>query len=107
MEIVNYLNGGRGGILSPFLAFLWETIEFYGRAFPRWNDYVRCLESWSDKIVEVVEKDYMFGYLKDGYKPDWITKLFHKVMEIFRMSFMLHVETIARSSKRQVSFHFI
>ena len=50
------------------------------------------LESWSDRIVGVIEKDYMFGYLKNEYKPDWITKLFHKVMEIFQMSFMLHVE---------------
>lgn len=28
------------------------------------------LESWSDKIVGVIEKDYLFGYLKDEYKPD-------------------------------------
>lgn len=50
------------------------------------------LESWSDRIIDVIEKDYMFGYLRNEYKPDWITKLFHKVMEIFHMSFMLHVE---------------
>lgn len=50
------------------------------------------LESWSEKIVNVVEKDYMFGYLKDAYKPTFITRLFHKVMEIFHMSFMLHAE---------------
>ena len=50
------------------------------------------LEGWSDRIVNVAEKDYMFGYLKEGYRPTWITKLFHKVMEIFHMSFMLHVE---------------
>lgn len=50
------------------------------------------LEGWSDRIVNVAEKDYMFGYLKEGYRPTWITKLFHMVMEIFHMSFMLHVE---------------
>lgn len=50
------------------------------------------LEGWSEKLVNVVEKDYMFGYLKNAYRPTWITRLFHKVMEIFHMSFMLHVE---------------
>lgn len=50
------------------------------------------LESWSDRIVNVIEKDYMFGYLKDAYRPTWITKLFHKVMQVFHMSFMLHME---------------
>lgn len=50
------------------------------------------LESWSNNIVNVVEKDYMFGYLKNAYCPTWITRLFHKIMEIFHMSFMLHVE---------------
>lgn len=50
------------------------------------------LESWSERIVNVVEKDYMFGYLKDTYQPTWITRLFHTVMEIFHMSFMLRVE---------------
>ena len=34
----------------------------------------------------------MFGYLKNAYCPTWIPLLFHKVMEIFHMSFMLHVE---------------
>ena len=50
------------------------------------------MESWSERIVNVAEKDYMFGYLKEGIRPTWITKLFHKIMEIFHMSFMLHVE---------------
>ena len=50
------------------------------------------LESWSDRIVNVVEKDYMFGYLKNAYRKTFITWLFHKVMQIFHMSFMIRAE---------------
>lgn len=50
------------------------------------------LESWSERIVNVVEKDYMFGYLKNAYKATGLTRLFHWVMQAFHMSFMLHVE---------------
>jgi len=50
------------------------------------------LESWSERIVNVVEKDYMNGYLKGGYRPTAITRFFHWVMQVFHMSFMLHVE---------------
>ena len=49
------------------------------------------LESWSPFIVNVTEKDYMNGYLKGGYHQTLITRLFHLVMRVFHMSFMLHV----------------
>lgn len=50
------------------------------------------LEGWSERIVNVVEKDYIDGYLKGGYRQTFITRLFHWVMRVFHMSFMLHVE---------------
>lgn len=64
-----------------------STNSYFSLEYPKAE-----LESWSDRIVNVIEKDYMFGYLKDAYRPTWITKLFHKVMQVFHMSFMLHVE---------------
>ncbi len=50
------------------------------------------LESWSEHIVNVSEKDYADGYLKGGYRKTPVTQLFNWVMRIFHMSFMLHVE---------------
>ena len=50
------------------------------------------LESWSDRIIHVVEKDYADGYLKGGYHKTIMTRLFNRVMRTFHMSFMLHVE---------------
>lgn len=50
------------------------------------------LEGWSDRIVNVVEKDYIDGYLKDGYRKTPISRLFAWFMRTFHMSFMLHVE---------------
>lgn len=50
------------------------------------------LESWSDRIIHVTEKDYADGYLKGGYHKTLITRLFNCVMRTFHMSFMLHVE---------------
>ena len=50
------------------------------------------LESWSPRIVNVVEKDYADGYLKGGYRKTPVTRLFNWIMRTFHMSFMLHVE---------------
>lgn len=50
------------------------------------------LEAWSDRIVGVVEKDYIDGYLTEGYRKTALSKLFAWVMRTFHMSFMLHVE---------------
>ncbi len=50
------------------------------------------LESWSERIVNVTEKDYADGYLKGGYRKTPVTRLFNRVMRTFHMSFMLHVE---------------
>lgn len=50
------------------------------------------LEQWSDHIVNVVEKDYIDGYLQGGYRKTVLSKLFSWVMRTFHMSFMLHVE---------------
>lgn len=50
------------------------------------------LESWSERIVNVIEKDYADGYLKGGYRKTLVTRLFNWVMRTFHMSFMLHVE---------------
>ena len=56
------------------------------------EDPKKEIEGWSDRLVNVIEKDYMFGYLKDAYHKTWLTWLFHKIMVLFHMSFMLHVE---------------
>lgn len=50
------------------------------------------LESWSERIVGVTEKDYAYGYLTGGYRKTPITRMFNWVMRTFHMSFMLHVE---------------
>lgn len=50
------------------------------------------LESWSPRIVNVVEKDYADGYLKGGYRKTPVTQLFNWIMRTFHMSFMLHAE---------------
>lgn len=50
------------------------------------------LESWSERIVNVSEKDYADGYLKGGWRKTPVTRLFNWVMRTFHMSFMLHVE---------------
>ena len=50
------------------------------------------LESWSDRITGVVEKDYINGYLKEGYRQDAITRLFAWIMRAGHMSFMIHAE---------------
>lgn len=64
-----------------------ETKSFFSLERPKQE-----LESWSDKIVNVTEKDYIDGYLKSGYRKTLISKLFAWVMRTFHMSFMLHVE---------------
>ncbi|WP_420908817.1 FeoB small GTPase domain-containing protein [Flintibacter muris] len=46
------------------------------------------LESWSPRIVNVIEKDYAAGYLRKT--P--ITRLFNWTMRTFHMGFMLHIE---------------
>ena len=50
------------------------------------------LEGWSEHIVNVVERDYMEGYLKGGWRKSVITRIFARVMRMFHMGFMLHVE---------------
>ena len=50
------------------------------------------LETWSEHIVNVSEKDYADGYLKGGYRKTPVTQLFNWAMRTFHMSFMLHVE---------------
>ena len=64
-----------------------ETKSFFSLEHPKEE-----LEGWSERIVHVVEKDYIDGYLQSGYQKDAITKLFAWVMRTFHMSFMLHVE---------------
>ena len=50
------------------------------------------LEGWSPDIANVVERDYINGYLQSGYRPTTISRLFAWVMRRFHMCFMLHVE---------------
>lgn len=50
------------------------------------------LESWSDRIVNVVERDYIDGYLKGGWRKSIVTGIFAWVMRMFHMSFMIHAE---------------
>lgn len=50
------------------------------------------LESWSERIVNVTERDYADGYLKGGYRKTPMTRLLNWAMRTFHMSFMLHVE---------------
>ena len=64
-----------------------ETKSFFSLERPKEE-----LEDWSDRIINVVEKDYADGYLKGGYHKTPITRLFNWTMRTFHMSFMLHVE---------------
>ena len=64
-----------------------ETKSFFSLERPKEE-----LEGWSDRIINVVEKDYADGYLKGGYHKTPITRLFNWTMRTFHMSFMLHVE---------------
>ncbi|MDO4314401.1 MAG: class I SAM-dependent methyltransferase [Oscillospiraceae bacterium] len=50
------------------------------------------LESWSERIVNVAEKDYFDGYLKGGWRKTAATRLFIWVCRTFHMCFMLHAE---------------
>lgn len=50
------------------------------------------LEGWTKHIVNVEERDYIDGYLKDGYRKDWIFRLFAWVMRTFHMCFLIHAE---------------
>lgn len=50
------------------------------------------LESWSPRIVNVIEKDYAASYLKGGYRKTPITRRFNWTMRTFHMGFMLHIE---------------
>lgn len=50
------------------------------------------LEGWSNNIINVVERDYMDGYLEGGWRKTILTRVFAWVMRTFHMSFMLHVE---------------
>ena len=50
------------------------------------------LEGWSDRIVNVAERDYIDGYLKGGWKKSIVTRVFAWVMRTFHMSFMIHAE---------------
>lgn len=64
-----------------------ETKSFFSLEQPKEE-----LESWSERIVNAAEKDYVDGYLKGGYRKTLITRLFSWVMRTFHMGFMLHVE---------------
>lgn len=64
-----------------------QTKSFFSLENPKQE-----LESWSEKIVNVCEKDYADGYLKGGYRKTLLTWLFDWVMRVFHISFMLHVE---------------
>jgi len=59
------------------------------------------LEGWSKHIVNVSEKTYADGYLKDGCRKTPVTRLFNWAMQEFHMSFMLHVEFWTASEVRQ------
>ncbi len=50
------------------------------------------LESWSEHIVNVAERDYMDGYLKGGWRKSVVTRIFAWVMWTFHLSFMVHAE---------------
>lgn len=50
------------------------------------------LEGWSERIVNVAERDYFNGYLKAGYQPDALMRLFTWFTRRFHMCFMLHAE---------------
>lgn len=64
-----------------------QTKSFFSLEQPKTE-----LEGWSDRIVNVVEKDYADGYLKGGYHKTPITRLFNRIMRTFHMSFMIHAE---------------
>lgn len=64
-----------------------ETKSFFSLENPKAE-----LESWSERIVNVSEKDYIDGYLKSGYRKDVISKIFAWIMKTFHMSFMIHAE---------------
>lgn len=64
-----------------------NTRSFFSLEHPKQE-----LEGWSDRIVNVEEKDYMNGYLKNGYRPDVLMRLFAWIMRTFHMSFMIHGE---------------
>ena len=64
-----------------------ETKSFFSLERPKEE-----LEGWSSRITGVVERDYIDGYLKDGYRKTAISRLFAWTMRRFHMCFMLHVE---------------
>lgn len=64
-----------------------RTKSFFSLEHPK-----KELESWSDRIINVSEKDYADGYLKGGYRKSFITRVFNWTMRTFHMGFMLHVE---------------
>ena len=71
-----------------------ETKSFFSLEKPK-----KELEDWSDHIVNVMERDYMDGYLKDGWRKSIVTRIFAWVMRTFHMSFMIHAEFMEKSSK--------
>lgn len=50
------------------------------------------LEAWSERIVNVEERDYFDGYLQGGYRKTAVTRLFMGVTRLLHMAFMLHAE---------------
>ena len=64
-----------------------KTKSFFSLEQPK-----KELESWSERIINVSEKDYADGYLRGGYRKTPIPRLFNWVMRTVHMSFMLHVE---------------
>ena len=50
------------------------------------------LEGWSEHIMNVMERDYIDGYLKGGWRKSIVTRIFAWVMRTFHMGFMIHAE---------------
>lgn len=64
-----------------------ETKSFFSLERPKEE-----LEGWSERIVNVTEKDYFDGYLQGGWRKSAVTRLFIWVCRAFHMCFMLHAE---------------
>lgn len=64
-----------------------KTPSFFSLEHPKEE-----LERWSDRIVDVEERDYIDGYLKEGYRKTAISRLFAWFTRVFHMCFMIHAE---------------
>lgn len=64
-----------------------ETKSFFSLENPKME-----LESLSSNIINVSEKDYMRGYIKEGFKLGMVSKIVMKLVTKFHLSFIVHVE---------------